>query len=330
MPTFEVQPIGRVRSSRTEPIDDHWDEVTGAVELDPAQFTPEALQGLDAFSHVEVVFLMDQVASAEVTTGARHPRGRTDWPRVGIFAQRAKGRPNRLGTSVCRLERIEGLSVHLRGLDAIDGTPVLDLKPWVREFGPRGEVRQPAWMTELMREYWQKPAPASAPASSPAPASGGSPLRKLNVNDLPWIDFALGEKVANAFRDPGRAVGSSRVGLRIQRVPPGKQASRLHRHLFQEELFLVASGTGYLRHGDERVRLVPGDCVSYHAGDATPHTVVNDGAEPLEVLSFGDRASHEVCLYPEDGVAYVEALDREVPLEGERAFNLLHAFDQKR
>ena len=156
-----------------------------------------------------------------------------------------------------------------------------------------------------------------------------SPLRKLNLNDLPWIEFSQGEKVASAFRDAGRAVGSNRVGLRIQRIPPGKQASRLHRHLFQEELFLVISGTGFLRHGDEHIRLVAGDCVSYHAGDETPHTVVNDGSEPLEVFSFGDRFSHEVCLYPEDGVAFVEGLDREVPLEGERAHNLLHAWSQK-
>ena len=55
---------------------------------------------------------------------------------------------------MCRIDRIEGRRLHVTGLDAIDGTPVLDLKPWVRQFGPRGEVRQPTWMDELMHAYW--------------------------------------------------------------------------------------------------------------------------------------------------------------------------------
>ena len=73
---------------------------------------------------------------------------------MGIFAQRGKNRPNRIGTTVCRVDRIAGLRIDVTGLDAVDGTPILDVKPWVREFGPRGDVRQPAWMTELMRAYW--------------------------------------------------------------------------------------------------------------------------------------------------------------------------------
>ena len=73
---------------------------------------------------------------------------------MGIFAQRAKARPNRLGVTTCRLERVDGLTLCVAGLDAIDGSPVLDIKPHMREFGPRGDVRQPAWATELMADYW--------------------------------------------------------------------------------------------------------------------------------------------------------------------------------
>ena len=62
------------------------------------------------------------------------------WPKVGIFAQRGKNRPNQIGVTICKIVSVEGLSVHVEGLDAIDGTPVLDLKPWVAEFGPRGPV----------------------------------------------------------------------------------------------------------------------------------------------------------------------------------------------
>lgn len=70
--------------------------------------------------------------------------------------KRGKNRPNQIGTTICRILKVNGLSIYLEGLDAIDGTPVLDIKPWVREFGPRGEVRQPAWMDELMSAYWKK------------------------------------------------------------------------------------------------------------------------------------------------------------------------------
>ena len=89
-------------------------------------------------------------------TGSRHPRGRADWPAVGIFAQRGKNRPNKIGLSTCRLLRVEGVSLAVANLDAIDGTPVLDIKPYIIEFGPAGEVKQPAWATELMTGYFGK------------------------------------------------------------------------------------------------------------------------------------------------------------------------------
>jgi tRNA-Thr(GGU) m(6)t(6)A37 methyltransferase TsaA len=149
-----LTPVGVVRSPRTEVRDDDWGGVVATIELDPARFAPEALAGLDAFSHAEVLFFMNRVDESEVERGARHPRGRTDWPVVGIFAQRAKWRPNRVGASLCRVLAVEGLTVRVEGLDAIDGTPVIDVKPYVREFGPRGEVRQPAWATELMSRYY--------------------------------------------------------------------------------------------------------------------------------------------------------------------------------
>lgn len=150
-----IEPIGRVESSRTQPIDDNWDAVTATITLDGEQFSPDSLAGLAEFSHIEVVFLFDGVDPADVEHGARHPRGNTDWPRVGIFAQRAKMRPNRLGVTVCRLLGIDGLTLTVQGLDAIDGTPVLDVKPYMAEFGPRGDVRQPAWSNELMTGYWR-------------------------------------------------------------------------------------------------------------------------------------------------------------------------------
>ena len=81
-------------------------------------------------------------------------RGGDDWPLVGVFAQRNKARPNRLGATTCRLLASSGHTLHVQGLDAIDGTPVLDIKPHVTGYGPRGEVREPAWVKELMDGYW--------------------------------------------------------------------------------------------------------------------------------------------------------------------------------
>jgi tRNA-Thr(GGU) m(6)t(6)A37 methyltransferase TsaA len=148
-----LRPIGVVRGGRHEPIDDDWGDVVATIVLDD-RFPPDALAGLDAFSHVEVVFLFDRVDERDVHVGARRPRGRADWPQVGIFAQRAKARPNRIGVTTCELVDVASRDVHVRGLDAIDGTPVLDLKPYMAEFAPRSPVRQPAWSSELMRDYW--------------------------------------------------------------------------------------------------------------------------------------------------------------------------------
>ena len=151
---YTVAAIGRVVSARAGRRDDDWGGVESLIRLDGDRFTPAALAGLDEFSHVEVIFLFDRFDEEQVTTGSRHPRGNEAWPRVGIFAQRASSRPNRLGVTTCELLAVDGLDVRVRGLDAIDGTPVLDIKPHVREFEPRSAVRQPAWITELMAGYW--------------------------------------------------------------------------------------------------------------------------------------------------------------------------------
>lgn len=151
--TFTVTPIGHVRCARAEPVDDDWDSVPASIEL-LLEFGDEALMGLDAFSHAEIIYLFDKVQPAEITSTARHPRGRKDWPRVGIFAQRGKGRPNRLGATICRIVSVKGRTLSVTGLDAIDGTPVLDIKPVMQGFLPRSRVSEPAWAAEIMAGYW--------------------------------------------------------------------------------------------------------------------------------------------------------------------------------
>ena len=109
---------------------------------------------MEDFSHVEIIFFFHRVPESDIVTGSRHPRNQPSSPRVGIFAQRGKSRPNRVGVTICRLLSIRNLSLEVDGLDAIDGTPVLDIKPYMREFAARGEIRQPKWVAELMTGYW--------------------------------------------------------------------------------------------------------------------------------------------------------------------------------
>ena len=148
-----IAPIGYVRGGRAAAIDDNWGSERARIELVEG-FSPEALFGLNDFSHAEIIFYFDQVPDAKIERGARHPRGNKDWPLVGIFAQRGKNRPNRIGLCTCRVVGVSDTFLEVEGLDAIDGTPVLDIKPVMVEFLPRDDVRQPAWSSELMKEYW--------------------------------------------------------------------------------------------------------------------------------------------------------------------------------
>ncbi|HEY7947069.1 MAG TPA: tRNA (N6-threonylcarbamoyladenosine(37)-N6)-methyltransferase TrmO [Acidimicrobiales bacterium] len=150
---YGVRPIGVVTSSRLQPVDDDWADVAATITLLPP-FNASSLAGLEEFSHIEVVFVFHGVDPDAVTTGTRRPRGKPIWPEVGIFAQRAKDRPNRIGLSTCQLMAVRDATLEVRGLDAIDGTPVIDIKPYMVEFAPRQAVRQPLWSHELMAGYF--------------------------------------------------------------------------------------------------------------------------------------------------------------------------------
>lgn len=153
MTDIVLTPVATVRGGRVAPDDDDWGSVEAEIELAP--HLPEAaLLGLDQFSHLVVVFQFHLLDPAQVKTGARRPRGDPAWPEVGVFAQRGSPRPNRLGVTACEIVGVAGRSVRVRGLDAIDGTPVLDMKPVMREFEPRGTLRQPDWVAQLMKDYW--------------------------------------------------------------------------------------------------------------------------------------------------------------------------------
>jgi tRNA (Thr-GGU) A37 N-methylase len=148
-----VRSIAYIRNERSEALDDNWDDVVSTVEL--AQDVPsDALLGLEDFSHVEIIFYADWAEEVPPGPWHRHPRGNTDWPDVGVFAQRNKDRPNRILLTTVAIESIANRSITVRGLDGIDGTPVLDIKPVFRWSVPRGALRVPTWSEQLGENYF--------------------------------------------------------------------------------------------------------------------------------------------------------------------------------
>ena len=152
---INLMPIGYVESPRQEVQDDRWGDVISVIHLDDNILTPDATIGLDAFSHVDIIFYMNQVNDEKIQTGARHPRNDKNLPKVGILAQRGKNRINKIGLSCAEIIKVENMQITVRALDAINGTPVLDIKPYTHYFTPDiHNVREPEWLTKVMQHYW--------------------------------------------------------------------------------------------------------------------------------------------------------------------------------
>jgi tRNA-Thr(GGU) m(6)t(6)A37 methyltransferase TsaA len=147
-----LKPIGHVKSPITQPSDENWGQVIAEIHVDAA--LTAGLRGLDQFSHIVVVFLMHHATFDPARDLARRPRGRADMPEVGIFAQRARHRPNPIGITAVELVKVEGNVLTVRGLDAIDGTPVLDIKPYFPVFDRVDAARVPEWVNRLMADYF--------------------------------------------------------------------------------------------------------------------------------------------------------------------------------
>jgi tRNA-Thr(GGU) m(6)t(6)A37 methyltransferase TsaA len=160
MNDIHISPIAVVCNSRLTAEDDHWGGLVSEIVLDPS-LPLESLDGLVTFSHAEIIFQFHLIGEEQIVLGARHPRENPAWPKMGIFAQRGRLRPNRLGLTIVRILRRDGRSIFVEGLDAVDGTPVLDIKPVMQEFLPRGKLRQPDWSHEIMKAYWNSQEPDS-------------------------------------------------------------------------------------------------------------------------------------------------------------------------
>lgn len=148
-----LNPIAIVKNSKTDLSDDYWGNVISEIEL-VESVTHDSFDGIEEFSHLEILFYFNQSDKNKIIFKG-HPRGNTNWPAVGIFAQRKKDRPNSIGLTIVELLERKGNTLVVKNLDAINGTPILDIKPVMKEFLPVMEIKQPQWSSELMREYWK-------------------------------------------------------------------------------------------------------------------------------------------------------------------------------
>lgn len=151
MNAIEIKPIGIIKNSRTEPMDDNWSSIESIIEL-ADELADECFDGIDQFSHLEIIYYFNKTSLTFLAS--EHPRENKQYPKVGIFAQRKKDRPNHLGATMVKLVKREKRKLVVSNLDAIDGTPVIDIKPVFKEYLPQGEVIQPDWVSKLMKNYW--------------------------------------------------------------------------------------------------------------------------------------------------------------------------------
>jgi len=150
---IKLQSIATVKNTKTEPIDDNWETIIADIVLDE-NIPSEAFNNISYFSHLEIIYYFDKVKKENIVFSGR-PRGNPNYPLVGIFGQRKKDRPNAIGLATVELLEHNGRTIKVKFLDAINGTPVLDIKPVFKEFLPKTEIRQPVWVADLMKNYWK-------------------------------------------------------------------------------------------------------------------------------------------------------------------------------
>lgn len=151
---IKLQSIATVMNSRTEPIDDDWETIIADIELSN-HIPTEAFDNISDFSHLEIIYYFDKVVKHDIVFSGR-PRGNPSYPSIGIFGQRKKDRPNTIGLATVELLEHNGRTIKVKFLDAIDGTPILDIKPVFKEYEPKSDIKQPLWVADLMKNYWRQ------------------------------------------------------------------------------------------------------------------------------------------------------------------------------
>jgi len=151
---IELAPIAFVSNNRDHLEDDDWGEVVSKIQL-REDLSEELLMGIESFSHVEVIFVFHRIPVDNPMPDSRHPRNNLNWPKLGLLAQRSAHHPNPIGLTTAKILGLEGNVLTVQGLDAVDGSPILDIKPVFQEFLPQN-TKQPQWVSELLKDYWKK------------------------------------------------------------------------------------------------------------------------------------------------------------------------------
>lgn len=151
---YTIEPIAFVKNSRIKIEDDYWGDVISEIILSD-KIPESSLKGIEKFSHLEIIYYFHKANPNKISISTSHPRDNMDLPLTGIFAQRKKYRPNLIGTTIVKLIKAENKMLTVSGLDAINATPVIDIKPVFREFLPIEEIFQPDWTYVLMKDYWK-------------------------------------------------------------------------------------------------------------------------------------------------------------------------------
>lgn len=203
-------PIGTVRSPFGDPFgiprQATLAPIPARVELDPARITPEALRGLEGVSHVWLVWVFDRSLPQRSHATVRPPRLGGN-ARIGVLATRAPQRPNPIGMSAVRLVGIEGLVLHIEGCDLADGTPVLDLKPYVAGCD-RIDGTTVAWLGATDERglvvEWSPEARAQLPAHPQLAAL------------VPQLERMLALDPRPSYHDAARSYGMSFAGVDVR------------------------------------------------------------------------------------------------------------------
>ena len=146
-----MEPIGYVRNEVTERKDVAWGEDTSTIVLEESYIS--GLKGLEDFSHVIILYYLDKAKYVKEKHLQRRPQNREDMPIVGIFSQRGKDRPNQIGMTSVEIVSVSDDRIVVKGLDAIDGTPVLDIKPYYPVYDKK-DASVPEWVERLMEHYF--------------------------------------------------------------------------------------------------------------------------------------------------------------------------------
>ena len=146
LPGTRLKAIGFVKSEVKQPVRQDWEKVVSEIVVDSS--LTEALDGLENFSHIIVVYWMHQLATSGEPPTKVHPKGRQELPLVGLFATRSPHRPNPVGVITVRLLERRDNILKVEGLDAIDGTPVIDLKPYLPWNDSAANARVAPWTTK--------------------------------------------------------------------------------------------------------------------------------------------------------------------------------------